>query len=316
MPSLRLLVAGTQGLHSAALDFLKQHNVRYTLSSSPDLLKEPHLDQYDVFVVTYATFLPAALLDCASSLKAVVSCSAGLDHIDVAACEKKGIRIYHSPASNADAVAEHTLGLLFAVRRKIVFADRHIRQGQWNRDLFLSSRIEGSTLGIIGFGAIGKLVATKLAGLHFRVLVYDPYLTNEQVQTYAREHHLTITPVKELSDLLKQSDIVTIHVPLSSSTTHLIGKNELSLMKPTAIILNTSRGTLVDEQALIHALQTSMLAGAGLDVFTHEPVISSELKQLDTVVLTPHISAYTVEAREQMATMALQRFLQDFVHKT
>ena len=199
------------------------------------------------------------------------------------------------------------MALTLAVLRHVIPADTALRNGKWIRDQLLSSELTGSTLGLVGFGAIAKLVAQRMNGFDVKVLVYDPFLSKEQIEGHIPD--MDITKIEELPELLTASDIVSVHVPLFPETKHLIGAKELEIMKNTSILINTSRGPLVDEAALITALENKRILGAGLDVFEHEPQINDRFKTLKNVVLTPHLGSKTQEAQTQLITVAINNFL-------
>ncbi|GER82424.1 D-glycerate dehydrogenase [Thermogemmatispora aurantia] len=247
-----------------------------------------------------ARFLEA----CASAtprLKMVANMAVGYNNIDVEAATRLGIAVSNTPGVLSDTTADLAFGLLIAVARRIPEAERFVRAGKfkgWGPLLFCGVDVHHATLGLIGAGRIGKIVAKRASGFEMRVLYYDVYrLPPEEEATY----HLTYAP---LDELLRESDFVSIHTPYLPSTHHLIGERELSLMKPTAYLINTSRGPVVDEKALVRALQAKQIAGAGLDVYEHEPAIEPELLTMDNVVLLPHIASASYATRNQMALMA------------
>ena len=242
------------------------------------------------------------VLEVGKNLKIVSNYAVGYDNIDVDAATELGIIVTNTPGVLTDATAELAWALLFAVARRIVEADKFTRAGKfkgWHPTLLLGFELKGKTLGIIGAGRIGTAMALKSKGFKMKVLYFSRH-RNERL-----ERELGAKMVS-LDELLKESDFVSLHVPLTSETFHLIGERELNLMKPTAILINTSRGAVVDEQALIKALQNRRIAGAGLDVFENEPEVPDELKKLENVVITPHIGSATHNARESMALMAAQ----------
>lgn len=234
-------------------------------------------------------------------LKVVANYAVGFDNIDVREAERRGIVVTNTPGVLTQAVAEHALGMMIAVARRIVEADDFTRAGKykgWMPLGFMGQSLWGKTLGIVGVGRIGTWMAEAAhRGLNMKILYTDVHHDDElELKESATYHSLDV--------LLKQSDVVSIHVPLLEKTRHLIGAHELRLMKPTAILLNTSRGPVVDEAALYHALKAGKLFGAGLDVFEAEPKLYPGLAALPNVVLTPHIASATIEAREAMAEIA------------
>ena len=254
------------------------------------------------------TKLSRETLSCAKNLTHIVSCTTGLDHIDLGYCTEKGIRVIDAAGANAEAVAEHTIALLFAVLRKIPAADTSLRRGEWKREEFSGQELGGMTFGFLGFGRIGKLVAKKLRGFDLSFLVYDPYLTAADIENAGKDAGVSIKKIDSVETLLKHSQIVSLHLPLTPETANMIGKKQFALMS-NSIFLNTSRGGIVDEHALVEALQSGALAGAGLDVFSKEPPVSSPLLSLNNAVLTPHIATMTHSAVREMAMTGVRKFL-------
>lgn len=246
-------------------------------------------------------------------LKIISNYAVGFDNIDVLAAKKRGIVVTNTPGVAGESVAEHTIMLILAVAKKLVEADRYVRRGkflQWDPMLFLSSQVWGKTIGIIGLGRIGTYVGHIASGGFKMEILYHDILQSEDFEM------LTEARFVSLKELLEQADFVTLHVPLNPSTRHLIGRAEFKLMKKTAILINTARGAVVDEEALIWALNDKEIAGAGLDVYEHEPQVPHELTTMSNVVLTPHIASATVETREAMAKIAAQNIIDVFEGKT
>jgi len=238
-------------------------------------------------------------------LHMIANCAVGFDNIDVQAATEKKIPVSNTPGVLTDTTAEMAWALLFAVARRIVEGDAFTRAGKfagWAPLLMLGKDISGKTLGIIGTGRIGTAFAQKSKGFNLKVLYTDVQENKELEQSVSAKK-------VELATLLQESDFVSVHVPLLKTTYHLIGEQELKLMKSDAILINTSRGPVVDEQALIKALQEKWIFGAGLDVYEHEPSVSEELKNLDNVVLQPHSASATIESRTKMALMAAENML-------
>lgn len=235
------------------------------------------------------------------SLRIVANHAVGYDNIDLAEADRRGIVVTNTPALSAQFVAEHALGLMLAVCRRIVEGDQFVRAGQftaWAPLAFLGQSLWNRTLGIVGCGQIGSWTA-QLAHRAFNMrILYTDVVRNQDLEaTLGAERH-------ELDVLLRRADVVSLHVPLLPATHHLIGAHQLKLMKETAILINTARGPVVDEQALYRALADRRIFGAGLDVFEREPLVYRGLEKLPNVVLTPHIASATPEARRLMAEMA------------
>lgn len=245
-------------------------------------------------------------------IKGFANMAVGYDNIDVGYAKKLGILVTNTPGVLTETTAELTWALIFAVARRIVEADSFTRAGRftaWDPMLFLGQDISHKTLGIIGAGRIGSAVALMSRGFNMRVVYCDP------VQNKCLEEQLHAER-KDLHELLKIADVVCIHTTLTKETYHLIGERELSLMKPTAILVNVARGAVVDEEALVRALKNRKIAGAGLDVYENEPQIHPELPGLNNVVLLPHIGSATVETREKMARMAAENLIAILSDKT
>ena len=224
----------------------------------------------------------------------------GVDNIDTAAAHEYGIYVSNTPAANAEAVAEGAVALMLAVQRKIAFYDRRIRDGKW-KDGDLVPSLKGKTIGIIGYGHIGKLVARFLSGFSCKFLVYDPYQKN-------KENECGDIRDSDLDFLIKESDVISIHVPLTADTEHLVNKKFLAKMKPESIIINTSRGGVINEVDLIQALEQGIIAGAGLDVFENEPHVPDALIR-DNTVLTPHVLSATRESVFRSVDMLTKNIL-------
>lgn len=229
------------------------------------------------------------------SLKVISKHGTGLDNIDIASASKHGVFVCNTPHVNASAVAEHTVTLLLAVRKQLLAADQDTRQGKWTRSNHISHELQGDTLGLFGCGAIGNQVGEVVQSLGMECVAYDPYIDESEIFE-------DIRLVTDKERLFKSADLISIHAPLTHETHHAISTNELSYLPEKGIIINTSRGEIIDEDALVTALDAGELAGAGLDVFAEEPPSSDyPLFEFDTVIATPHIGGSTFEALEQMS---------------
>lgn len=250
--------------------------------------------------------IDAEVLDTAGpQLRAVANVAVGFDNIDIAAATERGICVTNTPGVLTDATADFAWALLMACARRIPESEKYLRAGKykyWGPKLFLGGDIVGRTLGIIGAGRIGAAVAKRATGWDMRILYTDvqpnPNLEKSVAATFV-----------DFETLLKESDYISVHVPLLPSTSHLINAETLRKMKPTAYLINTSRGPVVDEAALAAALKDGVIAGAGLDVFEEEPKVHPELLELENVVITPHIASATIETRTKMATMAADNLI-------
>lgn len=243
----------------------------------------------DAIVVRSRTRVTAELMAAAPKLKLIARAGVGVDTIDVPAAEARGITVLNAPGSNSRSVAEHTIGLLFALARHIPEANNSMHQGKWEKKLFSGSELQGKTIGVMGFGYVGKIVAGMAAALGLTVVVCTKDAVNN-------------TPyrmVGALDELLPQVDYLTLHVPKTPATTNCISARELALMKPGACVINTARGGIINESDLVAALDSGHLAGAALDVFENEPTPNAALAQHPRVIATPHIAALTGEAQVQ-----------------
>jgi len=237
----------------------------------------------------------------APRLKVIGNCGVGYNNIDIDSAEKHGVIVTNTPDVLNDATADLTWALILGIARRIVEADKFVRAGKftgWLPHLFIGNMVYGKKLGIIGLGRIGRAVCERAKGFHMEVYYY-----NRNPLPKAQEEVLNAT-YKNLEDLLKECDYITIHAPLNEDSYHLIGRDELNLMKKDAYLINTSRGPLIDEQALYEHLKDGKIAGAALDVYEHEPEIVEGLLELDNVILLPHIGSATYETRTKMAELA------------
>lgn len=246
------------------------------------------------------------VLAAGKELKIVANNAVGFNNIDLAAATRLKIAVTNTPDVLTDTTADLTFGLILAVARRIVEADRYVRAGKWvgwTPELMLGYDVHGRTLGIIGLGRIGSAVAKRAQGFAMQVIYTDIQRLPPAIEEY---HNLRFLPLR---DLLQEADFVTIHVPLTPETKHLIGARELRLMKKNAFLINASRGPVVDEQALVEALEAGIIAGAGLDVFEEEPKVNPRLLSMENVVLLPHIGSATKATREKMSLVAVNNIL-------
>jgi D-3-phosphoglycerate dehydrogenase len=252
----------------------------------------PALPSANAVLVRSATKMDAEAIAAAPNLKIIARAGVGLDNVDVPAATDAGVLVVNAPTSNIVSAAELAVSLLLAVARNVVPANLALKTGQWKRSQFGGVELQGKTVGIIGMGKIGMLVAQRLAGFDMKFVAYDPYVTT------APSGGPEIKMVA-LDELLTQSDFVTIHIPKTPETSGLIDAAALAKMKPTAFVINAARGGVLDEDALFEALKSGTIAGAGLDVYASEPCTDSPLFGLDNVVATPHLGASTEEAQEK-----------------
>jgi glyoxylate reductase len=234
-------------------------------------------------------------------LKMVANMAVGFNNIDVETATRLGIAVSNTPGVLSDTTADLAFALLMATARRIPEAERYLRAGKykgWEPLLFCGAEVHGSTLGLIGAGRIGKIMIKRASGFDMQVIYYNVYRMSPEDEAH---YQITYMPME---DVLQQADFVSVHTPYVPATHHLIGERELQLMKPTAILINTARGPIVDEKALVRALQNKTIAGAGLDVFENEPAVEPELLTMENVVLLPHIASASLRTRTLMATMA------------
>jgi D-3-phosphoglycerate dehydrogenase len=256
----------------------------------------------DALVVRSATRVDAEVLETGRDLKVVGRAGIGLDNVDVAAATRLGIMVVNAPQSNVISAAEHTVALILAQARNIPQANTALRTGRWDRGRFQGAELYGKTLGIVGLGRVGALVAQRCNAFGMRLLAYDPFISRE------RAAHMGVELVS-LAEVLGRADIVTIHLPKTPETTGLIGEAELYAMRRGARLVNTARGGIVDETALAKAVGDGQLAGAALDVFAEEPTTQSPLFELDQVVVTPHLGASTAEAQDKAGVTIAEQLL-------
>jgi len=258
------------------------------------------IGSYDILVVRSATKVTKEVIDAGKKLKIVARAGVGLDNIDVEAAKARGIKILNTSEAPTIAVAELVFALMLSWVRRLPHADAGMKAGRWEKAQLMGSELRGKTLGIIGTGRIGAAVGYRAKAFLMNILACDPTQNVELVQRTGAKY-------VDMGELLRQSDFVTLHVALTEQTKHMIGRRELGLIKPTAVLINTSRGGVIDESALVEALQQGKIAGACLDVYENEPPVGSSLLKLQNVVLTPHIGASTVEAQRDAAIIVARK---------
>jgi D-3-phosphoglycerate dehydrogenase len=259
----------------------------------PDEL-EKAVDSYDALVVRSETKITQQVIAAASKLQVVGRAGIGVDNIDLEAATERGIVVVNAPTGNIISAAEHAIALMMALARHIPDASASLKGGRWDRKRFMGLEVRGKTLGILGLGQVGSEVTRRARGLEMRVMAHDPFVPEER----ARALGIELVPFQQL---LRESDFLTVHTTLSEKTRSLIGEAELKEMKPTARLINTARGGIVDEEALEAALSEGRLAGAALDVFEKEPLTDHPLFGNEQVIVTPHLGASTAEAQERVS---------------
>lgn len=269
-------------------------------------LKEQELisiiGDYDAMMVRSETKVTAPIIDAAKKLKIIGRAGVGVDNIDVPAATKKGIVVVNSPEGNTIAAAELTLAMMMALSRNIPQAAASLKSKKWERSKFMGSELYGKVLGIIGIGKIGSRVATYAQSLGMKLLCYDPFVNEE----YTKKMGITI---KSLDDLLRESDYITLHIPKTKETAKMLNKEKIALMKNGVRLINVARGGIIDEAALIEALQSKKVAAAALDVFEAEPADQNPIVQLENVIATPHLGASTVEAQVNVAVDVAEQII-------
>jgi lactate dehydrogenase-like 2-hydroxyacid dehydrogenase len=278
----------------------------YGVDINMPLKKKP----YDAVLSSWVNRIDAKTFDTAPTVKIYANYAIGFDNVDIVEAKKRGITVTNAPGSlSFEAVAEHAIAMMFTLSTRIVEADNFVRRGKfkgWRPMDFIGTDITGKTFGLIGVGRIGEHVAHYANALGMKV-VYTDMVKNDRM-----EKECNATYVSSPEEVLKTADFISLHVPLLDSTKHLIHEARLKMMKPTAFIINTSRGPVIDENALVSALKNRVIAGAALDVFEFEPKLAKGLVKLPNVVLTPHIASASIAARNQMAEIAAQNII-DFL---
>ncbi len=305
-------VAITRRIHERAREVLEQAGCEVWTNPEPRALSREELGRvvrnYDAMICLLSDRIDASLLQEATRLRIVANYAVGFDNLDVEAATRRGIALTNTPDVLTNATAELAWALLFAAARHVAAGDRFVREGRfhgWDPLLLLGHEVAGKTLGIIGAGRIGTAMAKRAVGFEMRILYTKRSGPSPQMDAIG-------ATFVGLEELLRESDFVSIHTPLTPETRHLIDREKLQLMKPTAILINTGRGPVVDEAALAEALAEGRLAAAGLDVYENEPTVEPRLLKLPNVVLLPHIGSATYEARAAMAELAALNILDFF----
>ena len=266
---------------------------------------ESSIGAYDGLAVRSATKVTRPVLEAGGRLKVVGRAGIGVDNIDVAAATQRGIVVMNAPHGNAVTTAEHAIALMLALARKIPQANASTHAGRWEKERFVGMELAGKTLGILGCGNVGSIVADRAHGMRMRVIAYDPYLSEE------RTHDLGVEKL-DLDEVLKRADLITLHAPLTETTRHMIDAAALAKTRPGVLIVNCARGELIAEADLKAAIETGHVAGAALDVFSEEPALSNPLFGMDRVIATPHLGASTAEAQEKVAVQIAEQ-MADFL---
>ncbi len=293
-------------LSTAAVDIFKDRGV--DVDFKVGLAKEELIeiiDQYDGLAIRSATKVTSDVLDAASNLKVIGRAGIGVDNIDVPAATAKGIVVMNTPFGNSITTAEHAIAMMLALAREIPTANTSTQDGKWEKSRFMGVEVTSKTLGIIGCGNIGGIVADRAKGLHMRVIAYDPFLSAE------RAEQLGVEKV-ELEELLPRADFISLHTPLTDQTRNILSADAINRTKPGVRIINCARGGLIDEAALKVALESGHVAGAALDVFEEEPAKNNVLFGTENLIATPHLGAATQEAQENVALQVAEQ-MADFL---
>jgi len=295
---MKILLPEITEINQQALELLRKNG--HQLFSSTKQIPAAEIEV--LFIRTY-TRADKKYLDLFPKLKYLLRAGVGLDNIDLEECKKRNIIVFNAPGSNANAVAEFVIGIILVLLRNIINQAEKIKKNSWRSKIWQGNEIVGKTLGLVGCGAIGKLLAQKLGNFGLKsILGYDPYLDEKTLA----KNGITKT---DLKTLISSSDIISLHLPLTEQTRNLIGLKEIRTMKKTTLLINTSRGGIINETELIKALKNNLIRGAALDVFETEPNVRKSLLVLKNLVATPHIAGYTREADFQMAILPVNRFL-------
>jgi len=270
-----------------------QAEVDVKIGLKPDELKKI-IGDYEALVVRSETKATADIIQAGKKLQVIARAGVGLDNIDVEAATRQGVVVVNAPTGNTIAAAEHTMAMMLALARHIPQANAKLKSGAWQRKDYMGVELRGKTLGIMGLGNVGSEVARRAQAFNMRLLGYDPFVSAD----YARNLGVELVPMQKL---LKESDFITLHLPLTSQTKGLIGAKELNAVKPTVRIINCARGGLIDEEALLKAVEAGKVAGCAVDVFIKEPVTDSVLFQHEKIIVTPHLGASTTEAQTSVA---------------
>jgi D-3-phosphoglycerate dehydrogenase len=287
----RILV--TEEIADSGLDALREagHDVDVRLGLSPAELVQA-VPGAAALIIRSATKVTDEVIAAADALQVVGRAGIGLDNVDVVAATKRGVMVVNAPQSNILSAAEHTVALMLAVARNVPQAHAALKNGKWERSKWEGVELHGKTLGIVGLGRVGALVAQRASSFGMRLIAFDPFVSPDR----ARQMGIELVTLEEL---VQHADVITIHLPKNAETVGLFGKDLLTQVRPEVLIVNTARGGIVDEDALADAVRDGRVAGAGLDVFVEEPTTSSPLFELDTVVVTPHLGASTREAQDK-----------------
>ncbi len=305
----------TRKIPETGLKILEENGIKYEIGNfkkpptKKDLLKELKKKNYSGVITFLTDKIDSEIFDAYPNIKIFANFAVGYDNFDIEEAKKRNIFLTNTPGTSAIAVAEHTVALMLSLTTRLVEADEFMRRGKyhgWDPNIFVGTDLKGKTIGLIGAGQIGTEVAKILHYGFGSNVIYSDIKRNTDLE------NIDGVIRKETDEVLKESDIISLHVPLLPTTKHLINKEKMSLMKKSAIIINTARGPVIDEIALIEAIKNKTIAGAGLDVFEFEPKLSKGLNKLDNVILTPHIASARQSARNMMSEIAAKNIVEFF----
>ena len=307
----------TNPIPQIGIDMLLKKGFKVDVNKSGRDLTREGLEKifkdYEAVITLLTNKVDASLISNSSKkLRVISNFAVGFDNIDLAAAKGREVIVCNTPGVASESVAEHAFSMILSLSKKLLAQDKYVREGKykkWDPDLFLSHQVWGQTIGIIGLGRIGTFVGQMAyAGFKMKVLYFD-------IARASDFELLCEATYGKVDEILKEADIVTLHVPLNEHTKHMISRPQLKLMKNSAILINTARGPVVDEDALLWALKEGEIAGVGLDVYEHEPEISNELLKMDNAILTPHTASATFETRNEMSRIAAQNIIDVFEGK-
>jgi len=284
----------TESISDEGLDILRSYA---QVDARPGLKPEELLTiigDYEALIVRSQTRVSAKIIQAGKKLQVIGRAGVGVDNVNVEEATRRGIVVVNAPTGNTISAAEHTIALMLSLARHIPQANAVLKSGVWKRSKFMGNEVRNKTLGVIGLGGVGSEVARRARGLEMKLIAYDPFISTEHA------YNLEVELVS-LKQLLKRADFITLHLPLTTSTKELIGTKELALVKPTVRIINCARGGLIDEEALVQAIEEKRVAGAAIDVFPKEPITKSILFENDNIIVTPHLGASTTEAQANVA---------------
>ncbi|MCL2150410.1 MAG: phosphoglycerate dehydrogenase [Dehalococcoidia bacterium] len=302
---MKMNVLVADPLADEGIEFLKEYaNVDVKTKLKPDELKAI-IGGYEGLIVRSQTRVTADIIEAGARLMVIGRAGVGVDNIDTEAATHRGIIVVNAPTGNTISAAEHAIALMMALARNIPQANASLKSGEWKRNEFMGTEVRGKTLGLVGLGNVGSEVARRAHGLEMKVIGYDPFVSADK----AKDFYVDVRP---LEDIFREADFISLHVPLIEATKNIVGPKQIASMKPTARLINAARGGLIDEEALVQAINEGKLAGAAIDVFCEEPCTQSILFSSPKIIVTPHLGASTAEAQTLAATEVIQQVIDVF----